>query len=131
MHVRVHSTIHIHSMGEHSYVILFYFSIFLMADNIIYTSKICLWTFFKHFSQKSKIVEKREKLKINFLADLRPKIKFWSQHSHPQVLKFIKEWKKFFSNTWFRNWEPLCCSVAKIFISAISCSFYLIFGNNV
>jgi hypothetical protein len=47
--------------------------------------------FFKHFSQKSKIVEKREKLKNYFLADLRLKLKFWSQHSHRQVLKFIKE----------------------------------------
>ncbi len=48
-------------------------------------------TFFKHFSQKRKIVEKRVKLKNYFLADLRPKLKFWSQHSHRQVLKFIKE----------------------------------------
>jgi len=48
-------------------------------------------TFFKHFFKKSKIFEKREKLENYFLADPRPKLKFRSQHSHCQVLKFIEE----------------------------------------
>ena len=41
--------------------------------------------------QLENIFQKREKLKNYFLADLRPKLKFWSQHSHRQVLKFIKK----------------------------------------
>jgi hypothetical protein len=53
--------------------------------------KLTFRTFLEHISQKSKIVEKREKLKNFLLAELRPKLKFWSQHSHHQVLKFFKK----------------------------------------
>jgi hypothetical protein len=59
--------------------------------------KKCLSELFSSiFLKKAKLTKNEKNLKNYLLANLRPKLTFWSQHYHRIIVKFIKKIKNFF-----------------------------------